>query len=513
MSAIIPVTGFASDYRTPGIGIEIVYAQGESISGAGSREILVIGPILASGTYTPGTVYGPIKAEADVKAGGGTGGRLHRMVRKIMAANKTASIYVLGYAETSGGTPLQAVGNWVISGTATATFQWPINLCGEDISIYVRSGDTASTVAAALRTAINLKTYLPITAGGSTGTVAITAKHYGTYGGNGTYNPLRVRALAPGNGLTVTMAEVGATTAGAEGTTTETSLLTTALQAVDGRYFYYYAYDNFGNTTAMAALKAHIAGKSAARYSRYAFAVSAYTGTTATFTTIANGLNYERVECGVMPYADVDPSEVCGQLVASIQLVRETDVANGLVNYGGPEWDLPPAQTQYWLDEDDVNDIIAAGGSPIVSKVGGSYLAWSITTRSKDASGTYADFRAGESHRISVGDWCALDLRSALATRIGQGFMAHPKLPDGKPDPNARIARGVATDFTIRPVFTDKFDAWYEAGLTQKVDQTRASLVTIQSPINSSRLESGFTLYARDNLAQITVRMAEGSAA
>jgi phage tail sheath gpL-like len=514
MPAIVPVTGFPSDYRTPSIGIEIVYAQGESISGAGSREILVTGPMLASGTYTAGTVYGPIKTELEVQTGGGAGGRLHRMIRKIMKSNKTASVYVLPYAETTGGSPIQAIGNWVLSGTATSSFNWPVNVCGEDISIYVKSGDAFGTVATALRAAINLRTHLPITAAGSAGTVALTSKHYGTSGGNGTYNPLRCRALSPGNGLACSFAEIGATTAGAEGTTTETATLTTALTAVDGRYFYYYAYDNFANTTAMAALKTHIAAKSAPRYGRTAYLVSGYNGTIAAATTVANGLNYERMECATQPYADVDPAELCGQLVASMQLVRETDPANGLINYAGAEWTLPPVSlTQYWPDEDDISDAIAAGLSIIVSKTGGSFLAMSITTRSKDSSGTYADFRAAESHRVSVADYCATELKGALVPFIGKGFKTHPKLPNGNPDPNAIIPRGVATDYTIRPTYVSYINAWEAAGLTQKASDSLASLTVVKSPINAGRLESGFSLYARDNLSQITCRIAESSAA
>jgi len=494
--------------------MEIVYASGDSISGAGAREILIVGPKLAAGTYTAGTVYGPIKTEAEVITGAGAGGRIHRIFKQLSKCNKTATVYILPYAETTGGSPAQAVGNWVISGTATSSFNWPLNICGEECSLYIKTGDDYAAVATALRALVNLKTYMPFTAAGSAGTVAFTSKHYGTSGGNGTYNPLRIFADAPGNGLTVTMAEIGATTAGAEGSTTESATLTTALTAVDGRYFYYYAYDNFANTSAMSALKTHIAAKSAPRYGRLAYLLSGYNGTVAAFTTIANGLNYERMECGLQPYADVDPATICGQMVATHQLVRETDMANGLINYAKADWALPPtSRTAYWVDEDDISDGIAAGASMIVSKTGGTFLAISITTRSKDSTGTYADFRAAESHRISVADYCALDLKSTLSIYVGQGFKAHPKLANGNPDPNAKIPRGVTTDFTIRPIYIAKINEWEAAGLTQNATATIASLTIAKSPINAGRLESGFSLYSRDNLSQITCRIAEASAA
>lgn len=513
MPAIVPVTGYPSDYRTPGIGMELVFAQGESISGSGSREILITGPLLATGTYVAGTLYGPIKTEYEVEVGGGAGGCLHRMFRKISRANKSATVYILPCAETTGGSPIKATGDMVLTGTATANFTFTYTICEEEISVYVKTNDTAATIATNIRAIVNAKTYLPVTAAGSSGSVLHTAKHFGTRGGTGTYSPLVVRAASPGNGITLTCALIGATTAGAEGSTTEAASLTTALATVDGRQFYYYCYDNGGNATAVAAIKTHLANKALPRYGRRGYLVTAYNGTLANFLTIANGLNYERNEYALQLNGDNDPATLAGQLVASEQLVRETDPANGMINYAGPEWDLKPALSQYWPDEDDINDAIAAGGSIIVSKVGGTYLAMSLTTRSKDSSGTYADFRAAESHRISVADYCASDLTTAVAPLIGQGFKAHPTTAAGVPDPNALIPENVQTPFTIRPTFVSKIGAWERAGLTQKSTQSLASLVVEASPINSGRLESGLSLYARDNLSQITCRIAEASAA
>lgn len=513
MPAVVPVTGYPSDYRTPSIGVEIVFAQGESISGAGAREILVVAPKIASGTYTAATVYGPVKTEQEVATGGGAGSALHRLVRKIMQVNKGCTIYVLPVAETTGGSPAKAVGKFAVSGTATASFNLPFTIGEEELSVYVKSGDAAATVATAMRAVVNGRTWMSVTGAGTAGDVDVTAKQYGTRGGDGTYNPIQLRCVSPGNGITIATTQVGSTTAGAEGSTTEAASVATALQSVEGRHFYYYAYDNFGNATAMAAFKTHLANKALPRYGRRSYLISGYNGTLAAFTTIANGLNYERIECALQPSGLNTPEVLCGQLVGSVQKIRETDPANGMINYAGGEWSLKEAETQYWPDEDDTNDAIAAGASLIRSKTGGTYLAMSLTTRSKDGSGTYADFRAAESHRISVADYCAAELTGALAPRIGDGFKNHPTLPSGEPDPNALIPRGVSTPFTLKPTYVRYLNAWEVAGLTQKSTDSVAGLVVVKSPINAGRLESGFPLYARDNLSQITVRIAEASAA
>jgi len=513
MPADIPVTGFASDYRTPSVGIELVFAQGESISGSGAREILIVAPKTAAGTYTVDTLYGPLRSEREVELGSGPGSAGHRLARKIMQANKGATVYLLVVAETTGGSPAKAVGNLAWSGTATSSFNYTFSVGEEEFTIYVKNGDGAATVAAGVKALINGRTHLGVTDEGSSATNTLTAKHFGARSGTATWIPFRVVAPAPGNGLTLTAASPGTTTAGADGSTTEAAQITTALATVEGRHFYYYVYDNGGDATALAAFKTHLANKALPRYGRRSYFITGHNGTLAAVTTIANGLNYERQEIAHQATGDNSPDQLAGQLVATHQLVRESNPANGLINYAGPDWNLRPARAQYWPDEDDINDAIAAGVSCVASKTGGTYLVMSLTTRSKDGSGTYADFRAAESHRISVGDACAADLTAAMSSRIGKGFMQHPRRPDGTPNPNAKIPQGVVTDFTLKPVYVSKINSWAKAGWTQRVDDTLASLLVSKSPINAGRLESGFSLYARDNLSQVTVRMAEASAA
>lgn len=514
MPAAIPVTGYPSDYRAPGIGIELIMAQGESISGSGSRDVVFVMPMGASGTYVANTLYGPIKSESEVATGSGNGFALHRGVRSFIARNKQATVYVLPMAATTGGSPAKATGTLTLTGTtATATFVWTFPCLDEEVSVLIVTGDTPTIIAANVAAIINAKTWLPITAVANVGVVTFSAKDFGVRGGTATHTPYRVTGVSPGSGITAAFVAIGTATAGADGSTTEAAQLATALAAIAGRQFYYYVYDNFASSTCLAALKLAIANKALPRYGRRGYVISGFVGTVAAFTTLANGANYERIECGVQPYSKHDPATIAGQLAASHQLKRETNPAFGFVNYAGAEWSLQPTDSQYWADEDDINDAIAAGASYIQSKPGGSYLVMSLTTRSKDGSGTYADFRAAESHRISVADAFCTELQSRLAPRLGDGLMAHPKLPDGTADPNAKIARGVTTEFTIRPTYTNLLGEFYAAGYTQKLPQSEASLQVVCSPINSGRIESGLSLYAIDVLSQVTVRVAEASAA
>ena len=71
----------------------------------------------------------------------------------------------------------------------------------------------------------------------------------------------------------------------------------------------------------------------------------------------------------------------------------------------------------------------------------------------------------------------------------------------------------MTTEFTIRPTYTNLLGEFYAAGYTQKLPQSEASLQVVCSPINSGRIESGLSLYAIDVLSQVTVRVAEASAA
>src|SRR5687768_7202982 len=193
MSELIPLTGISFDYRVPGAYAEILFGQGPASAAAGVREVVLVMPKISSGTWTAATLYGPIGNEKEVETGGGAGSPIHRAARMFLRANKDAKLYCLPCAETSGGAPAAATATAVFANSATGSGTATVTICGEECQISIASGDSVTTLGDKLEDVINGKSWLPVTANNSAGTVTLTAKLQGTSQGTATVRIIRTR--------------------------------------------------------------------------------------------------------------------------------------------------------------------------------------------------------------------------------------------------------------------------------------------------------------------------------
>src|SRR5512144_2467150 len=130
MTDLFPVVGVSSTWRKPGNFTQLLFNQGTPAGQQPGRDILLLGPKLSGGTFTNNVIV-QVKFEADVIAGsGGAGTDLHRMFRMVTKANQGSKVFVLPYAETSGGSPVAASTTITGSGTANALTMWTLLVCG-----------------------------------------------------------------------------------------------------------------------------------------------------------------------------------------------------------------------------------------------------------------------------------------------------------------------------------------------------------------------------------------------
>ena len=521
MTDIIPVTGLTSTWRVPGDYSEVIYGAGPGSGNTGTRAVLFVGPKQASGTYTVNTVY-QVNSESDVVTGAGAKSALRRMVGFFLRANKGAKVYVLPYAETNSGSPVKAVSTYGLSGTASGTGQWTLSVGRRSATITFVSGDAAADIAADMRAALTTIADLPVDISGSSGDVTMTAAQYGARGGTSTYKPIRVRSNTPGNGLTVTSpGDLGATTPGADGTTTEASLFEAALSAISGQSDkYYIVTDLGGDATAMAALKTFLGAESAPLVDHRASGISARVGTKASAISASNALNFERITVAYGTACKNDPAEVAANLAAVYQKRQDNDPTFNFDGYSQADWLIESADSSTeWIDETDTNDLINGGLTPIYAGTGKTSIVMAVTTRTLDSTGTYADYRAYEVHRVSAGDAWAAHLQSLLskvrtgdASTGGAKIADHPRLSSGLPDPNAKLSRGVVTTFNLRPTVVKAIDDGVEFGWLQRAADSMESLNIVRSTDNTGRLLIGLNLYTIDLLHQLGVRIAESTA-
>ncbi len=358
----IPIAGLTSDFRVPGSYAEILFNQGPATASAPAREVCFVMPMSAAGTYTAATLY-QVKAESDASEGAGPGSPLHRAIRMFLKANKSAKVWALPVAATSGGSPATATNILTFATNSTATGTVTVTIAGEDSQATLPSGSTPTQWGDAIVASINAKTYLPCTAANVTGAVTLTAKIAGASQGTASLGIHRCRAsITSGIGTTAVFAGdfLGASVSGAEGSTTEASHTVTALDIISARRFYYLV-TSAVDATNLTNFKSHIVTKSEPKRGLRSVAIAAFPGTLANAQTLATGLNYERIQIAYMRNPDTSVDEIAGNVAAVRQKFETTDSAANWVSDGdtGAVWFVKPAYSSAdWLDTDDQNELI-----------------------------------------------------------------------------------------------------------------------------------------------------------
>lgn len=517
--ALIPITGVPSSYKVPGALAEILFAQGPASASTGVRRVAMVMPKSTAGTWAVNVAH-RVRSEQEAKVGVGPGSPAHRAARIFLKANKTAKLYVVPYAETTG-TPASATGVITITfgsgSNPTATGVWTGVMQGVLVSASYTTADTATTIGDKIVAAINAQEHLAFTASNSSGTVTLTAKIAGKSQGDGTTGVLRYRSsVTPGTNVVSTdqaaALSLGAGTDGAEGSTTEATNLNAALTAIASARFYYVGTSTW-HATELGHCKTQIATKSEPRAGLRSVFVAGYTGALAAVQTLATTLNYERGSIVWQPNSEHDPAEMVGAVLAIRQKYEELDPTHNFDTYSGADWQLLPAASEAdWPDTDDQNDAINDGITPIASNDSGAYLVFSATTRSKNAGGTVDDPRALETHRISGADFVVDSILTWYALNFqNKKLRSDQLLADGSVNTNQTLARRVVTPHNFRGGLAGELDQFEDNGILQNVEETKQSLVVVRDPNNGGRLEAGVDLHVIDLLHQTTFRFAEVS--
>jgi len=519
--ALIPITGIPSSWRLPSNYAEILFGQGPATAGAGERAICICGPKLAaSGSWTANTVY-RVKNEAEAIAGAGAGSPLHRCLRMVLKANNGCKLYALPYLPSSGAGGVAAACDVTIACggvNPTASGQVKLFVCGEEISVGYTTTSTPTSIATDIKNSINAKTWLPVSALNAAGVLTLTAKILGKSQGDGTLGVIRLQGeIDSGTGTTITLQAaalgLGASTDGVDGATTEATNLAAALAAIESSRYYYLGFASVCHTAEWQSIALHIANKSLPLQGLRSVGVVGYTGALAGAQTLATARNYERLRMVWQPNSDHDVAELVGNAIAVFHKRESTESRYNFDGYRGTDWLIHKAYSVAdWPDAADLNDAITDGITPIASDEQGSYIVMSVNTRSKDSTGTVDDFRACESHRVSISDeYCDTVLVRHKLT-YGGFYLADDKLlSDGTVDPNQPRRRKVLTPSAYKPFVNSMIDEFEAKGLLQKADTSKSGLQVVRDPNNGGRLEVGHDLFCIDLLHQTTFRFAETS--
>lgn len=182
--ALVPVMAGAVsfNYIPTNVRVPLFYAEMDN-SQAGyftqNKRALLIGQKLAAGSAVANTPY--LVSTTDMaKTLFGTGSMLARMHAAYRAQDAFGEVWCIPVADAGAG--VQASGTITVTGPATAAGTINLYIGGQRVQVAVGASDAANTIAAAINTAINAATELPVTSTVATNVVTVTCRWKGTTG-------------------------------------------------------------------------------------------------------------------------------------------------------------------------------------------------------------------------------------------------------------------------------------------------------------------------------------------
>lgn len=241
------------------------------------QKVLIIGQRIAAGTVAANIVT-DVFSDGDAATYFGNGSQLHLMCRAAIKANPYLSLQAIAMDDAGAG--VLASSTVTLTGPATAAGVLTVKIAGKPVQITIAAADTATAIAAALAAQIALQPDLPVTAAAALGVVTLTAKNKGTQGNN-----IKIEAATTAAGTAVA---VVAMANGATDPTIATALATVFAAGHD------IIISAWNDATSLAALKTHLDSVSGSLEQRGAIGIYGHTGSLASATTLAAGINFGR---------------------------------------------------------------------------------------------------------------------------------------------------------------------------------------------------------------------------
>ncbi len=503
----IPLTGLAANDPVPGNYLEINFAQGAASLGTATYPILLLGNKTTAGSATTNTVvYGPNASSAlpfstmqDAITLFGQGSELHRMFRRVTKINTVTPIYAVAVAESVGVAATQVI---TFTTQAAANGAARYYMGDEFVDCGIVSGDSVTTIATAMKLAINSKLDWPVTANNSSGVLTVTAKNLGLRG-----NQLRGSCVISGVGVATTSSVTaqtifGTTSGGTDGTTADTN--TTALATILPLRFYYIV-SAAEDATQAGALNTQVNLQAQPITGIRQRVVVGAVGTNAAAVVVSTALNSARAEVIWMQNVEWTSAELAANM-AAVYAFEEVPLAFrcNFSGYGNDSktqamWLVPPSRSGTTPTRATIAASLNAGVTPIgTSSSGNTYLVKRITTRFYNGSVATLDYRIRDSHKVTICDRFGDDWLSKCALQFnGKKIANDPVVGQRTPGPD------VATPRSIKAALTQLVLDYGELDMLQNVDHIVANLLVIRETSPVTRASCKIPLETIDILDQI----------
>ena len=508
MAASIVLTGLANNDPTPGVYLQVDFAQGPAGGFGGQRAILVLANKSAAGTATPNTtIYGPdtqipLQTEADMINFGGAGSEAHRMFRRIVAINGSTPVYWVFVAASTGAA---AAGTITITGTATANATQRTWVHDESIDTAITSGDTPTVIATNIAASINTKTTWGVTASSNAGVVTLTAKVPGLRG-----NWIRYQA-AIFSTLTVTTTTSATADAYLTGGTTADSNTMALGTILPWRY--YYIVSAAEDATQLGALAGQVLTQALPTVGIRQKIFGGSIDTLANVQTICTGINSPRAEVTWLQESTWTPAELAAN-AAALYALLENSGSRPRNNYSmfpaqAPDqalWKVPaPRDNTVAPTRNNLKSAILNGVTPInVLPGGATQLTKRVTTRS--LQGTVQDSRVRDACKVTIPDFFADDLGTKVALEFGGKDLADDP-PKGAQIPGPQVVTPRLLAGAIKKLVSE----YGQNTLLVNTDQIKAAMLVQRETGNRNRMSASIPLQVVDIADQFALEVAQVS--
>lgn len=509
MTLALSLTGLDASNPIPGIYAEIRFAQGQSSGDFSAKKVLFIAPKTSDGSITVDTqVVGPLNGEDDAATYCGARSIARHAVGRFMSLNKSAQVYVVCPTAATGTAAVEVV---TYTTTATANGVARLILAGRTIESAIVSGDTVTTIAAAMAVAINNHTDLPFSATSALGVVTITASVAGAEFLSG-----RIRAQIVGTGVGTTVSpttdiQFGSSGVGAAALGAGTISYTTALATIAGSDYDYIV----PCVQADAPLDALLTQVNTLAEPSTGFRQKVIVGaclTPSAATTLAATQNQAR-ERLVNSEENPEPCWLVGATVAAVMSKNEvSDPAFNFDGYGSKTGQPFPLQRPYndsaIPTTTEIKSMLNNGVTPIaVNQAGQPYVVRSVTTYHKN--GSNFDYRVRDSSVVTIADAHTDNLVASLAAAPFTKITSDPTNPSKQPD------KVFATPARVKTIVEQQIARSLDSGWLDPAKET-AMIDAIQcgaDPVVASRMNISNPIYGAVMLHQHALLVKESSAA
>jgi phage tail sheath gpL-like len=424
--------------RKPGHYFEFNTKLANSGVAVNEQKMCIVAPMLATGTQTEKTPVQVFDSEQTAVLFG-RGSIIHRMTKSAFEHNGNLSLTLVGVKDAVGAT--KATGTMTIAGTATAFGLLTAYVGRDRFELGISTGDTATSIAGKLKTALEEKPDLPVTLSVSAGVVTLTAKNAGTIGN---FITTSVNSAIPGVTATAVALASGATDPD----------LDSSLDSIFPEHFHIVA-TAWNSSTMLGILKQAMVDVSAPLEERRGHGVFAIVNDTiANNTTLTTGLNSERLTGVVVRGVKMPHYELASAYGAIISGENDPVLPlNGLEVRGV---DIPAIKDRYSRQEQE--SLLAGGVTPLEVRGGEIVrIVRSVTTYTKNSSGSPDQTLTDLGIQRGL-DYYALAQKRNLESVFGRAKLSS-KTPDRVKDQLFKVAKQLEALEILTSVddFKDRF--------------------------------------------------------